>query len=128
MQYGEHIAINFTSLIFVLWDRLTCSINPFQYGTQSRHKILTSTIHRARFCSVIGLGTLKADSMIMNHSTKKVHLNDKLFQANELSVFFHQISLNYFTISFFFPPSVSPQQEQIMMIISKICYSKVLIR
>jgi len=33
--------------------------------------------------------------------------------------FFHQI--NYFTVSFF--PSVPPQQEQIMMIITKICYS-----
>lgn len=79
MQYGEHIAIDFTSLIFVLWDRLTCSVTPFQSGTQSRHKILTSTIHRACFCSVIELGTLKAGSMIMNYPTKKVHLNDKLF-------------------------------------------------
>lgn len=71
MQYGEHTAIIFTLLIFVLWDSLTCSITPFQYGTQSRHKSLSSTIHRDHFCGVIELGTLEAGSMIMNHSIKK---------------------------------------------------------
>lgn len=64
---------------FCFMGQSDISITPFQYGTQSRHKIPGSTVQRAHYRSMIELGTLKADYMIMNHSTEKIHLNDELF-------------------------------------------------
>lgn len=37
---------------------------------------------------MIELGSPKADYMTVNHSTEKIHLDDELFWASKLYVFF----------------------------------------
>lgn len=44
-------------LIFALWDSLTCSVRPFQYETQSRQEIPSSTVQRVHCCRVTESGT-----------------------------------------------------------------------